>query len=96
MITILESLVKEVANGLKKVHKLQGKDMKTNKKSLRKRIDKIDKMITEAFESGTYKNSESLQNTINKWGTERRSLIIKEQEILKATITSLDKLKICN
>lgn len=74
-------------NGLKEVHKLQGKDMETNKKSLRKRIDKIDKMITEAFESGMYKNSESLQNTINKWETERRSLIIEEQELLKATKT---------
>ena len=47
-------------------------------------------MITEAFESGMYKNSERLQNTINKWEAERRSLIIEEQEVLKVTKTFFD------
>ena len=37
-----------------------------------------------------YKNSENLQNTINEWEAERRSLIIEEQEILKATKTFFD------
>ena len=35
MITIPEEIVKKAANGLKEVHRLQGKDMETNKKSLR-------------------------------------------------------------
>ena len=39
-------------------------DIETNKKLLRKRIDKIDKTIKEAFESGMHKFSQSLQKNI--------------------------------
>ena len=66
-------------------------DMETNKKLLRKRIDKIDKTIKDAFESGMHKFSQSLQKNIEEWEAERRKLIIEQQEILKATKTFFEQ-----
>ena len=66
-------------------------DMETNKKLLRKRIDKIDKTIKDAFESGMHKFSQSLQKNIEEWETERRKLIIEEQEVLKTTKTFFEQ-----
>ena len=40
--------------------------METNKKLLRKRIDKIDKTIKDAFESGMHKFSQSFQKNIEE------------------------------
>ena len=65
--------------------------METNKKLLRKRIDKIDKTIKDAFESGMHKFSQSLQKNIEEWETERRKLIIEEQEVLKTTKTFFEQ-----
>ena len=62
-------------------------DMETNKKLLRKRIDKIDKTIKEAFESGMHRFSQSLQKSIEEWELERKKLILEEQEVLKTTKT---------
>ena len=66
-------------------------DMETNKKLLRKRIDKIDKTIKDAFESGMHKFSQSLQKNIEEWETERRKLILEEQEVLKTTKTFFEQ-----
>ena len=66
-------------------------DIETNKKLLRKRIDKIDKTIKEAFESGMHKYSQSLQKNIEEWETERRKLIIEEQEVIKITKTFFEQ-----
>lgn len=66
-------------------------DMETNKKLLRKRIDKIDKAIKDAFESGMHRFSQSLQKNIEEWETERRKLIIEEQEVLKTTKTFFEQ-----
>ena len=65
--------------------------METNKKLLRKRIDKIDKTIKDAFESGMHKFSQSLQKNIEEWETERRKLILEEQEVLKTTKTFFEQ-----
>lgn len=61
--------------------------METNKKLLRKRIDKIDKTIKEVFESGMHRFSQSLQKSIEEWELERKKLILEEQEVLKTTKT---------
>ena len=61
------------------------------KKLLRKRIDKIDKIIKEAFESGMHRFSQSLQKNIEEWEIERRKLIIEEQEVLKTTKTFFEQ-----
>ena len=66
-------------------------DIETNKKLLRKRIDKIDKTIKEVFESGMNKFSQSLQKNIEEWETERRKLIIEEQEVIKITKTFFEQ-----
>ena len=65
--------------------------IETNKKLLRKRIDKIDKTIKDAFESGMHKFSQSLQKNIEEWETERRKLILEEQEVLKTTKTFFEQ-----
>ena len=57
LITIPDEVANAVFEGLKQVHKEKGMDMETNKKLLRKRIDKIDKTIKDAFESGMHKFS---------------------------------------
>ena len=64
--------------------------MKRKKKIIRKRIDKIDKMLKEAFESG-FGSSESLKSNIQEWETERRTLILEEQEMLKITKTFFER-----
>jgi hypothetical protein len=84
-------LFKAVFEGLKQIHKEQGIDMETNKRLLRKRIDKIDKTIKEAFESGMHRFSQGLQKNIEEWETERRKLIIEEQEVLKNTKTFFEQ-----
>lgn len=65
--------------------------METNKRLLRKRIDKIDKTIKEAFESGMHRFSQGLQKNIEEWEAERRKLIIEEQEVLKITKTFFEQ-----
>ena len=69
------------------------------KVTFRKRIDKIDKAIKDAFESGMHKFSQSLQKNIEEWEAERRKLILEEQETLKTTKTVLEQsnqlLKFC-
>ena len=59
LITIQDDVLNMVYEGLKKIHKQQNKDMETNKRLLRKRIDKIDKAIKEAFESGCKRTTSS-------------------------------------
>lgn len=49
LITIPDDVLNMVYEGLKKIHKQQNKDMETNKRLLRKRIDKIDKAIKKSF-----------------------------------------------
>ncbi len=90
-ITIPESILEAVYDGLKKVHKEQGKDMETNRRLIQKRIAKIDKTLKEAFESGMFKSSLSLQKNIDEWEAERRALIIEEQETLKCTKTFFEQ-----
>mgnify|MGYP004561074087 CR=1 FL=1 len=60
LITIPDDVLNTVYEGLKKIHKEQSKDMETNKRLLRKRIDKIDKAIKEAFESGMHRFSQGI------------------------------------
>ena len=48
-------------------------------------------MIKEAFESGLSGSSESLKLNIQKWETERRTLILEEQEMLKITKTFFER-----
>lgn len=91
LITIPDEVANAVFEGLKQIHKEKGMDMETNKKLLRKRIDKIDKAIKNAFESGMNKFSQSLQKNIDEWETERRKLIIEQQEILKTTKTFFEQ-----
>ena len=91
LITIPDEVAEAVFAGLKQVHKENGMDIETNKKLLRKRIDKIDKTIKEAFESGMHKFSQSLQKNIEEWETERRKLIIEEQEVIKITKTFFEQ-----
>ena len=64
--------------------------MRHKKKIIRKRIDRIDKMIKETFESG-FGSSESLKLNIQEWETERRKLILEEQEVLKTTKTFFEQ-----
>ncbi len=90
-ITIPDEVADAVFKGLKEIHKEQGVDMETNKKILRKRIDKIDKSIKEAFESGMHKFSQGLQKSIEEWEIERKKLIIEEQEMLKTTKTFFEQ-----
>lgn len=90
-ITIPQSVHQLVMDGLKEIHKEQGIDMETNKKILRKRIDKIDKAIKDAFESGMHRFSQGLQSNIEQWETERRKLILEEQEMLKTTKTFFEQ-----
>lgn len=91
LITIPDEVADAVFRGLKEIHKEKGMDMETNKKLLRKRIDKIDKTIKEAFESGMHRFSQSLQKSIEEWETERRKLILEEQEVLKTTKTFFEQ-----
>lgn len=90
-ITIPQSVHQLVMDGLKEIHKEQGIDMETNKKILRKRIDKIDKAIKDAFESGMHRFSQGLQSNIEQWEMERRKLILEEQEMLKTTKTFFEQ-----
>ena len=90
LITVPEETKQLVIDGLKKVHAQQNSSYETQKKIIRKRIDKIDKMLKEAFESG-FGSSESLKSNIQEWETERRTLILEEQEMLKATKTFFER-----
>ena len=74
LITVPEETKQLVIDGLKKVHAQQNSSYETQKKIIRKRIDKIDKMIKEVFESGLSGSSESLKLNIQEWETERRTL----------------------
>lgn len=91
LITIPDDVLNMVYEGLKKIHKEQSKDMETNKRLLRKRIDKIDKAIKEAFESGMHRFSQGLQKNIEEWEQERRKLIIEEQEAIKIDKTFFEQ-----
>lgn len=91
LITIPDEVANAVFEGLKQVHKKKGMDMETNKKLLRKIIDKIDKAIKEAFESGMYRFSQGLQKNIEEWEQERRKLIIEEQEAIKIDKTFFEQ-----
>lgn len=86
-ITIPESVHELVINGLKEVHKQQNQDFEMQKKSIRKRIDKIDKTLKDVFENGFNKHDEGMLKNIEEWKIERRTLYFEEQELLKATET---------
>ena len=86
-ITIPESVHELVINGLKEVHKQQNQDFEMQKKSIRKRIDKIDKTLKDVFENGFSKHDELMKKNIEEWEVERRTLFFEEQELLKATKT---------
>ena len=86
-ITIPEHTYEMVVEGLKVVHKEQNKDFDFQKKSIRKRIDKIDKTLKDVFENGFNKHDEGMLKNIEEWKIERRTLYIEEQELLKATET---------
>lgn len=86
-ITIPEHTYEMVVEGLKVVHKEQNKDFDFQKKSIRKRIDKIDKTLKYVFENGFNKHDEGMLKNIEEWKIERRTLYIEEQELLKATET---------
>ena len=88
---IIYKVQETVFEGLKKVHKEQGKDMETNKRLLRKRIDKIDNNIKQAFETGMHRFSQGLQKNIEEWENERKALLIEEQEILKTDKTFFEQ-----
>ena len=90
-ITIPEHVQELVINGLKKAHKEQNHDFEQQKKSIRKRIDKIDKTLKEVFESGMSKHSESLKKNIEKWELERRTLLLEDNELLKTTKTFFEQ-----
>lgn len=91
LITVPEETKQLVIDGLRKVHAQQNSSYETQKKIIRKIIDKIDKMIKEAFESGLSGSSESLKLNIQEWETERRTLILEEQEMLKITKTFFER-----
>ena len=57
------------------------------KKSIRKRIDKIDKTLKSVFENGFNKHDETMMKNIEDWEVERKTLVLEEQEMLKATKT---------
>ena len=57
------------------------------KKSVRKRIDKIDKTLKSVFENGFNKHDETMMKNIEDWEVERKTLVLEEQEMLKATKT---------
>ena len=63
------------------------KDYEMQKKSIRKRIDKIDKTIKSVFENGFNKHDETMMKNIEDWEVERKTLVLEEQEMLKATKT---------
>ena len=75
LITIPDVVLNMVYEGLKKIHKQQNKDMETNKRLLRKRIDKIDKVIKKAFESGMHRFSQGLQKNIEELDIVFRTLL---------------------
>ena len=86
-ITIPENVHQLVIDGLKEVHKEHTKDYEMQKKSIRKRIDKIDKTIKSVFENGFNNHDEGMMKNIEEWKVERRTLFLEEQEMLKATKT---------
>lgn len=86
-ITIPENVHQLVIDGLKEVHKEHTKDYEMQKKSIRKRIDKIDKTIKSVFENGFNKHDEIMMKNIEDWEVERKTLVLEEQELLKATKT---------
>ncbi len=90
-ITIPDNVINAVFEGLKTIHKSQGENLEITQNLIRKRINKIDKNIKDAFESGMYKRSQSLQKTIEDWEVERKKLIIEEQEITKNTKTFFEQ-----
>lgn len=90
-ITIPKSVHELVIEGLKEVHKEQNKDFEKQKKHIRKRIDKIDNMLKEAFETGMSKVSESLRKNIQEWEVERIKLILEEKELLNITKTFFEQ-----
>ena len=86
-ITIPENVHQLVIDGLKEVHKEHTKDYEMQKKSIRKRIDKIDKTLKSVFENGFNKHDEIMMKNIEDWEVERKTLVLEEQEMLKATKT---------
>ena len=85
-INIPERLLEAVKKGLKEAHERQGTDTEFQKKSIRARIDKIDKNVREAIESGMAKNS-SVKSSIEMWENERNMLLLEEQDLFNATKT---------
>ena len=61
--------------------------MNNKKKSIRKRIDKIDKTLKSVFENGFNNHDEGMLKNIEEWKIERRTLMLEEHELLKATET---------
>ncbi len=86
-ITIPEHVHNLVINGLKEVHEQHNQDFEQQKKSIRKRIDKIDKTLKSVFENGFDKHDEGMLKNIEEWKIERRTLMLEEHELLKATET---------
>ncbi len=85
-ITIPEATIELVQAGLKEIHKQEGSDYEIQKNNIRKRVDKIDKMIKDAFESGL-SQTESLKKNIKDWEAERKILMMEEHEWMKITHT---------
>lgn len=86
-ITIPESVHELVIKGLKEVHEQHNQDFEQQKKSIRKRIDKIDKTLKSVFENGFNNHDEGMLKNIEEWKIERRTLMLEEHELLKATET---------
>ena len=59
-ITIPESVHELVIKGLKEVHEQHNQDFEQQKKSIRKRIDKIDKTLKSVFENGFNNHDEGM------------------------------------
>ena len=74
-------MLEAVKKGLKEAHERQGTDTEFQKKSIRARIDKIDKNVREAIESGMAKNS-SVKSSIEMWENERNMLLLEEQDLV--------------
>lgn len=82
-ITIPSEVLELVQTGLIEIHKKQGTYHDEIKKSIRKRIDKLDDTLRRAFEENF--NSAGMKANIEKWEAEREALVMEEHEIQKAT-----------
>lgn len=82
-ITIPSEVLEQVRAELIEIHKKQGNYHDEIKKSIRKRIDKLDDTLRRAFEENF--DSAGMKANIEKWEAEREALVMEEHEIQKAT-----------